>query len=109
MTLTEVAQMVESIGLPFAYYESPDDTRRDPPFVCYLYTDSNDMYADDQNWQDIRTLVIELYTKQKDLALENQIRQVLNTHNQPFTQAADFIADERVYISTFTTEVVING
>lgn len=107
MTLTEVAEMVESIGLPYAYFEFPDDTPREPPFICYLYTDSDDMYADDQNYQDIRALVIELYTKQKDFAQEDAVRQVLNNHNLPFSQASDYISDERVYISTFTTEVVI--
>ena len=107
MTLTEVAEMVESIGLPYAYYEFPDDTPREPPFICYLYTGSDDMYADDQNYQDIRALVIELYTKQKDFAQEDAVRQVLNNHSLPFSQASDYISDERVYISTFTTEVVI--
>lgn len=109
MTTTQVAQVVSSIGLPFAYYEFPDDTQREPPFVAFMFTDGDDMYADDSNYQDIRRLVIELYTAEKDFTWENTVRGVLNTNNMPFQMGSAYLDDEHVYITTFTTEVVITN
>lgn len=101
--------MVASIGLPYAYYEFPDDTEREPPFVAFMYTDNNDMHADNINYTDTRTLVVELYTRQKDLALEKTVRTVLNNNELPFRMSSDFLEDEGLYITLFTTEVYING
>lgn len=109
MTTKQVATMISSIGLPYAYYEFPDDTEREPPFVAFLYTDNNDMQADNINYTDQRTLVVELYTRQKDFALENTVRGVLNNNELPFRQASDYLTDEHLYITTFTTEVIIDG
>lgn len=109
MTTQDVATMVASIGLPYAYYEFPDNTALEPPFVCFLFTDNNDMKADNINYTDQRTLVIELYTAQKDFIYESLIRSVLNSHELPFSQASDYLAGEHLYITTFTTEVVINA
>lgn len=113
MTTKEVAQMVASINapnnLPYAYYEFPDNTELEPPFLCFMYTDSNDMMADNQNYTDQRTLVIELYTKQKDLALESAVRSVLISNNLPFRMSSEFLSSEQLYITLFTTEVIIDG
>lgn len=109
MTTAEVATMVASIGLPYAYYEFPDDTQREPPFVCFFFTDNNDMMADNQNYTDTRTLVIELYTRQKDFTTESTIRGILNSNELPFSQESDFLTDEHLYITIFTTEVIVTN
>ena len=109
MTITEVASMVAEIGLPFAFWEFKDDTAREPPFVCFLYTGSNDTFADNENYTDIRTLVIELYTADKDYTLEQTVRDVLNAHGLQFETDFERLDDERLYITTYTTEVLING
>ena len=109
MTTKQVADMVAEIGLPFAYYAFPDGTSREPPFVAFMLTDNNDVYADDLNYIDKRTLVIELYTDEKDFALEYCVRGVLNAHNLTFTQASARIDSEQMFVTTFTTEVIIDG
>lgn len=61
MTLKQVAQMVRSIGLPFAYYQFDDDTAVAPPFVVFYYPEDFDLHADGTNYKTIQSLVIELY------------------------------------------------
>lgn len=107
MTTKQVASMVAEIGLPYAYYEFPDNTELEPPFVSFLFTTSSDVYADDLNFVDKRTLVIELYTAEKDFALENTVREVLNSHNQTFTMDSAHLDSEQMFVTTYTTEVVI--
>lgn len=109
MTTQEVANMVAEIGLPYAYYEFPDDVERELPFIAFLFTDNNDFTADNTNYTDTRTLVIELYTREKDFSLEQTVRSILNGHEMPFLQESEYLNDERCWITTFTTEVVING
>lgn len=109
MTTEQVASMVSEIGLPFAYYEFPDNTELTPPFVSFLFTDSSDVYADDENYVDKRTLVIELYTAAKDFDLEQTVRGVLNAHNMTFTMNADHLDNEQMFITTYTTEVIIDA
>lgn len=109
MTTEEVASIVASIGLPYTYYEFPDGTAIEPPYVAYIYTDSNDMMADNINYTDLRTMVIELYTRNKDLALEKQVRDVLINNELSFRMASAYLNDEHLYITTYTTEVYINA
>lgn len=109
MTTAQVASMVAEIGLPYAYFEFPDNTELAPPFVSFLFTNSSDVFADDENYVDKRTLVIELYTAAKDFALEQTVRGVLNAHNMTFTMDADHLDNEQMFITTFTTEVIIDA
>ena len=110
MTPKEVADMIAEIGLPYAYYEFPDDTERKPPFVAFMLTDNNDFLADDKNYIEQRTLVIELYTREKDFDLEQTVRNVLNEYDLPFEQESEYLDDERCWITIFTTEVILaNG
>lgn len=109
MTTRQVADMVAEIGLPYAYYEFPDDVERELPFVAFVYTDNNDFLADNINYAEKRTLVIELYTREKDFDREQTVRSLLINHELPFYQQSEYLNDERCWITTFTTEVVING
>lgn len=107
MTIQDVAAMVRTVGIPTAYYAFPEGTEMATPFLCFMFTSSGDMYADDSNYQDIRTLVVELYTANKDFELENSVREVLTANNLTFTMASDYISSERMFITTYTMEVVI--
>lgn len=107
MTTKEVADMIAEVGVPFAYYEFPDDVERELPIIAFLFTDNNDFMADNSNYTDTRTLVIELYTREKDFSLEKTIRSLLNDHDMPFYQQSEYLNDERCWITTYTTEVVI--
>lgn len=107
MTYTEVATMVSSIGLPYAYYQFPDNTEREPPFICFLYTDSDDFYADDKNFAYIRPLVIELYTSDKDFSNEAAVEAVLISNNLPYQKSEEYIDSERMYQISYRVEILI--
>ena len=107
MTYKEVATMVESIGLPFAYYEFPDNTDLAPPFICFLFETSNDFVADNSNFQKIRPLSIELYTDNKDFALEETVEDVLNQNGLVYEREESYLDTEKMYMVTFTTDIII--
>lgn len=106
MTYKEVSDMIEAIGLPFAYYEFPQ-TIEGPPFICFLFPDSDDMMADNTNYAKIRPLSIELYTDSKDFALEQTVETALNNAGLVFTRSETYIGDERMFEVVYNTTVTI--
>lgn len=112
MTLQEVRAMVESIGLPCCYYQfdtGPNAVPPVPPYVCFFYPNSDDAMADNLNYTRINALVVELYTDDRDFDLEARVTAILTAHGLPYTWAADYIESEHMHLTTYNTEVVING
>ena len=109
MTYQEINQMVESIGLPCAYYQFTQDTAKEPPFVVWFFTDSNDAYADNSNYVKIPTLNIELYTRFKDFENEALVEEVLKANGLTWYKEENFIESEQIWQIAYETEVIING
>lgn len=107
MTYKEVASMISGTGLPYAYYQFPEGTAQACPFICFYFTRSNDLSADDTNYQKIRQLAVELYTDNKDFATEETVENALNNAGLVYSREETYIDTERMYMVTFTTQVVI--
>ncbi len=107
MTYKEINTMVEGIGIPYAYYQFPEGTDQPCPFICFYFPSSNDFAADNTNYQKIRPLVIELYTDNKDFALEDTVEAALNQGGLVFDRDESYIDSERMNMVTYTTEVII--
>lgn len=108
MTLQEIAAMVESIGLPYAYHHFPDGSGQMPPFVCFYYPQSDDFIADDTNYKRINQMTVELYTDNKDFALEQRVEAALNSAGLVWSKEEFYIDEERMYLASYLTEVIIN-
>jgi hypothetical protein len=109
MTLQQVNQMVSSMGLPYSYYQFNEDTAQAPPFICFFYGPSDDLYADNSNYQDIRQLNIELYTTTKDFALERTIENILKLNGFSFYREENFIESEKLWQIAYEMEVLITN
>lgn len=109
MTYKEVADIIASAGLPYAYYEFPDDTPQTPPFICFYFPDSDDFYADNQNYVGIRRLYVELYTNEKDFDLESTVEGVLTANGLTFRKSDDYINSEKMWQTLYEMEVIIDG
>ena len=109
MTYQEVNGMIEAMGLPCAYYEFPNNTELEPPFICFWYPESDDLMADNQNYVGIRRLYVELYTDEKRFDLEQSVETALSANNLTYRKTETYITGERMYQITYETEVIING
>lgn len=109
MTYEEVSTMVAEIGLPYAYYQFPDNTEREPPFVCFFYPDSDDLYAGNENYVGIKRLFVELYTDEKDFDLEQTVERVLKSHGLTYAQSESYISSEKMWQVTYEMEVIIDA
>lgn len=108
-TYTEIANMVKSFGMEYAYYEFNSDEKPGLPFVIYHYGPSDNFSADDTVYQPIATLIIELYTKKKDFSKEQTIEQVLHSNNMVYHKDEDKIDSEKMYMVTYEMEVIIDA
>lgn len=107
MTTNEVAAMVAEIGVPYAYYQFPEGTGQETPFICFFYSYNNDVKADNSNYQKIERLIIELYTDNKDFDLERRVESVLESHDMVYSRAEEWIESERMLEVIFETDVII--
>lgn len=107
MTYKEVNTMIKGIGLDYAYDHFTDDTEHELPFICFFYSSSNDLAADNENYQRIRSLDIELYTDNKNFTLEETVETTLNANGIVYTREESWIDSEQMYMVRFSTEIII--
>lgn len=115
MTFKQVYTLLSNIEyapgktIPVAYLMFPadDPSNPPPPFICYYYTGDNDLLADNTNYQKIRPLTVELYTDNKDFAIENAVETALNAAGLVFSRLESYIESEKMYMVSYGTEIVI--
>ena len=121
MTYKEVFNAIKGITvststtdtIPVAYYAFPEDDPNNPapspPFIVYYYPGSNDLEADNTNYQMIRPLTVELYTDNKDFTVERQVETALKNAGFVYTRDETYIESEKLYLVSYETEVVISN
>jgi hypothetical protein len=100
ISLQDLKAILDQAGYPVAYshfIESENSPVPDPPFVCYLVTDSDNFYADNVVYKQILNVQIELYTDTKDLEVEANIERVLNDNEIPFSTSEVYIESEAMF------------
>jgi len=107
MTYAEINSIIESVGVPSAYYQFTADTAVPPPFICFYFDNDSDLYADNVNYQKIAHLVIELYTDEKDFDLESTVESVLNNAGISYARNETYIDSEKLYLVTYSTGLII--
>ena len=109
MTYKEVFDMLEETDLPVVYHSWPIGNVPELPYIVFLYTNNNDLMADNINYQTIVELNIELYTQNKDFTTEATVESVLNSHNIAFSKEETWLDSEDMYQILYTTEVLITN
>lgn len=107
MTYKQIATMISTIGLPNAYYQFPNDTPQEPPFVVFYYDDTNDLFADNTNYQRIAGLTIEFYSDVKDFTNEDLIEQTLASNCLTYQKSEQFLDSEHMHETVYELEVLI--
>lgn len=106
MTLTQIKTMLQSFGIPFSYYAFPNDRAPQLPYCVYYFPNNDDVIADNSNYVRVVLLRIELYTENKDFALEDTIESKLL---YPYSKEVVYIDSEKMYQITYESEVILNA
>lgn len=108
MTYKEIASMIAEVGIPYAYYQFPDDTIEGPPFICFFYPQDANFDADNLPYAPATALTIELYTDAKDFTLESTLEGVLISHGLNFAKSETYLDSEKMQMEIYTTEILID-
>lgn len=95
--MEELLQILNETQIPFAYHHFAEGESPEPPFICYLLPGSNNFSADGEVYYKINEVHIELYTELKDLAVEQQLEDVLDEHGIFYNKSETWIESERLY------------
>lgn len=112
MTTSEVYGMLASIdeSVPVRYSHflgTPQDPAPPPPWIVYFYPNSDDYYADNRNYQHISSLSVELYTNEKDFALEAKVEAALDAAGFAWAKEETYLSGERLYMVAYDMAAVI--
>ena len=95
--MDEVIQILKKLGIPYAYDHFAEGEGPDPPFICYHTPDSDNFAADGIVYVDVDVIDIELYTDEKDPALERKLQKLLNQAGIFYEKDETWIESERLY------------
>ncbi len=105
MSYEKIFEMMQEIGLPFAYHHFAEGESPNPPFVVYLSPGENTFSADNLMYHSFKRLDIELYTDEKSPETEQKVEEILRQHNIYYTKTETWIESERLYEVLYETEV----
>ena len=106
MTYVEIQSILSEINLPFAYDHFAEGESSDPPFLVFLFPNSDNFGADGIVYQKISRLRIELYTDTKAPSIETAVETVLDSHGFFYDKDEVWIAEERLYEVYYEMEVL---
>ena len=105
MTHQEVIEMIEEVKLPYAYHHFVEGESPEPPFLVFLYPNSDNFAADGMVYFKVNRLNIELYTDLKDVELEETVEAVLYKHGIFYEKSEVWIESENLYEVLYQMEV----
>ena len=91
--------------LPYAYHHFVEGESPDPPFLVFLYPNSDNFAADGVVYFKVNQLNIELYTDIKDVELEETVEAVLDKHGIFYEKSEVWIESENLYEVLYQMEV----
>ena len=105
--MEELLQILSEMQIPFAYHHFAEGEAVEPPFICYLLPGSNNFSADGKVYHKINEVHIELYTDLKDLAVEQQLEDVLDEHEIFYNKSEVWIQSEKLYEVLYSFEMEV--
>lgn len=105
--MVDLVKLLEETGIPFAYDHFAEGESPDPPFICYLLPQSDNFSADGKVYLKVSSVNIELYTDSKDLAVEQTLEAVLDTHGIFYDKTEVWIESEKLYEVLYSFEMEV--
>ena len=105
MSYEEIYEMMQEIGLPFAYHHFAEGESPNPPFVLFLSPGEDTFSADNLMYHSFKQLNVELYTDEKSPETEQRVEEVLLQHNLYYTKTEAWIESEKLYEILYELEV----
>lgn len=103
MTLAELNAKLEVTGFPVTYRAWPEEKAPPLPFICYLCTGDDALFADGITYYSFNNVRVELYTRSKNPKAEEKVEAALSDFH--WKKSETYIASERCYMILYEIEV----
>lgn len=103
MTHDELLNILRPTGIPWTYHHW--EGHQDPPYGVYLDQNDDPFFADDKTYVFFSDMRLELYSLERDPALDARVRDVLDAAGIPYDVDFTYIESEGLYESIFEIEV----
>ena len=100
------AALKSALGIPVAYYQFPEGDAPGTPFAIYYVEDNDDVFGDDENFQEVINVTIELYTDKKDLQLERVAKSFLRSQEIAYAKSDQPIESEGMHETIFLIQLI---
>ena len=95
--MEDLIELMEEIGIPFAYDHFSEGESPDPPFITFLIPASDNYAADGGVYVKIEVVHLELYTDEKNPETEQLVETVLDQHGIFYDKTEVWIESEQLY------------
>ena len=102
-----MTEILNQIGLPWAYHHFAEGESPDPPFMLYLYPESDNFGADNIVYAKGTRVYLELYTDLKDPAIEELIESTLEANGIFWEKTEVWIESESLYEVLYSFEMEV--
>lgn len=107
--MERLIEMLEAVGMPYAYDHFAEGESPSPPFICYLLPNSSNFSADGVAYSKKSAVRVELYTVSKDIPAEKKIEDILEKYDIFYNKTEVWIESEMLYESVFSFEIFMEG
>ena len=105
--MDKIINILDEIGIPFAYSHFAEGESPEPPFMCYLLPRSDNFSADGAVYHKLSVVHFEVYTDKKDRILENRVEDVLDKNNIFYNKSQVWINSEKLYEVIYSFELEV--
>lgn len=90
-------ELFSSIGIPIGYMVNPRPGR--VPFMVYYGNGSDNLNADNRVYDSRQNWILELYTRKKDIDIEDRIEKIMNDNEIIWEKGTEtYINDDKVFL-----------
>lgn len=105
MTLNEFYNLIKKSGIPFKYHHFEEKDKAEPPFGVYYSPSTENFMADGAVYIKSNKIIVELYTKKRDLAIEKKIEDIFDNAELYYTEESVYLDDEKLFMKIYNLEV----
>ncbi len=109
MNLMEFKAELEQLEIPIQYRAFQVGQAPELPYLIFYENDSDNVFADNQNWFDVLNVVCELYADEKDIELETKLQKLFYDTEIQYNSTETFIDSENMYLKTYDVQITFDS
>ena len=109
MNLMEFKAELEKLGIPVQYRAFQVGQAPELPYILFYEDDSDNVFADNQNYFDVLNVSCELYSDEKDIELETKLQKLLYDLEIEYNSTETFIDSENMYLKTYDVVITFDS